>query len=233
MEQLTQSYLESMPLLQSVFVFDNNDLIANRYGQFSDIQKLQLQRLTRRDQLSNWLLMGILSLAGYAIIANLYLISSEETFYFNIVLLVLFFALIILDVLFIWFNLYYQSNGQMVRPDALAEKVSGIAVLSTNQPDKGLILLSPYLYLASLSNAKNSHKFRIDNQKFSISSEAFHALENGAAYCVYYTKMSESQLKTILSIEPLNKIDQSPVYVPNVKQQMLSVDYPPQKKKLR
>lgn len=217
--QSEESHLKTMRLLQAVFAFDDNDLVANRYGQITPAQKYQLRDYYLKNQNT---LMG---LAVITIIGVLLAMSSSPLMMVGILL-----GVGVLDILLIADMLHKRSDRALDLLDDRVLRVSGTAVLSqnTNSPNPILLFFAPFWYFISSLNSGTSYKLRIGGQKFNITSETFHALENGATYCVYYAPKKTP----ILSIEPLNITDQSPVYIPNARPQPSYTDYPPQKKKL-
>ncbi len=208
-------------LLQAVFSFDDNDLVANRYGKITPAQRYQLRDYYLKRQ-NDWLWLIIITTLGLWI--GLPSLSTHQPLVGILALLIVFGA----DTLLVADMLYKRSDKALNLLDESLLEVSGTAVLSKdeNSANTLLLFLAPTWYVLQSLTSKPQYKIRIGDQRFTVNSEAFQALKNGETYRVYFGRNKTP----ILSIEPI-----SPAgglrYLPNARPSMLELDYPTKKKK--
>lgn len=221
MAELNESNTKHVRLLQSIFNFDDNDLIANRHGQVTSSQRYQLRDYYLKSQ-NDGLWLFIITVVGLWIGTSA--ISASQPFMGILTLLAVFIA----DTLLVADMLYKRSDKALNLLDETLLEVSGVAVLSTDRSNSNwlLLLFAPALYILQTLTSTNQYKIRIGGQRFTITSEAFHALQNGETYRVYFVRKKTP----ILSIEPISPEGRLQ-YLPHAKPTALQLDYLPRKKK--
>lgn len=211
------SNLKSMPLLQAVFHFTDNDLIANRYGQLTNSQTNRLHKVSRQQGVGYAILLtlGVGLVYGFSLMRN----NSDE--YSMIIMSIIMISMMLVFLIAYWLVLRsnYWVNRINKRP---VQRVTGVAVLSSHT------VATPLGSRFFLVNYDTTHILRIDDKKFFISSDMFNALENGAAYCVYYVNTNKSG---IVAVEPISSEDYSLIYEPTPHAELTEADGLLKKKK--
>lgn len=216
------THLKTMPLLQAVFAFNDDDLIANRYGQVTLAQKYQLRHYYLKSQNNILWVIGITILGFFLMLPN----WQVNDFFVDALILVI---ILILDGLLIADSIYKRSDKALELLDVSILKVTGTAILSqkSDEPNLMWFFFKPTWYFFMWLTASTTYQLRIGGQRFAITNEAFHAIKNGAPYCVYFARKKTP----ILSIEPIHH-DQSLAYLPNARPTASVLDSPPRKKNL-